>query len=392
MERIEFIRLDAAKATRTPEGWIRDRPVLTRAGVFTYRNPNGTVRREFRPPEEVFSATHLASMQGAPITTAENHNRLLVADEEGTVIGAIASPGTRMDENSMDCVGDIVIYQPGKLGTRRELSLGYRIGRLDETPGEWQGQRYDAVQRDLVVNHCAVVPRGRAGNARLRLDAEDAVSGDAQDVILLRSDEEMADAPTNLVSVRLDSGIEYKASPEVAHELATLRTQNQQLRTDAAAEKGKADAAAAERDTLKLKLKEAEDKLPQLRTDALNEAKQRLALEGAAQKHGVEFRADMADRAIMEAITTKLRPGMKFEGQPDAYVKAAFDMVVADAVAADQAAAGQRAAVNGVPQQTRSDAAPQPPQQPIQQVPGQPPVARSAREAREIALRAGALY
>ena len=38
----------------------------------------------------------------------------------------------------------------------KELSLGYNLD-LDETPGEWEGQPYDAVQRNIVINHLALV-------------------------------------------------------------------------------------------------------------------------------------------------------------------------------------------------------------------------------------------
>jgi uncharacterized protein len=381
MERFEFIRLDAERAQRTREGWIRDRPVLTRAGVFVYRNPDGTVRREFRPPDEVFKADHLASMQGVPITTAENHNRMLKADEDGVVIGAVCSAGQRLDGNSLDVVGDVVIHHPSKLGTRRELSLGYSIGRLDETPGEWNGQRYDAVQRDLTVNHCAVVARGRAGNARLRLDADDAVAGDIDNLELVRSDTSMPDVVQPFgVAVRLDNGLEYRASPEVSVAIEGLRTQNAQLRTDATNATAQRDALAAERDSLKNKLTEMEANLPKLRTDAIAEAKARLALEATAQKHGVEVRADMADRAIMEAVTLKLRPNSRFDGVSDDYVRAAFNFAIDDAAKTDQAVAQQRMAVSGV----RSDAAASHNPQPA------PNAVRSAKDVRELAFRAGA--
>jgi len=387
MERIEFIRLDADRATRTREGWIKDRPVLTRAGVFVYRNADGTERREFRPPEEVFRPDHLASMQGVPITTAEHHNRMLKADEDGTVIGAVCSPGQRVDAESLDCIGDIVIHHPAKLGTRRELSLGYSIGRLDETPGEWMGQRYDAIQRDLTVNHCAVVARGRAGNARLRLDGADAVSGEAEQVIIERTDT-MADTPQPFgVALRLDNGLEYRASPEVAVAFNAMQSATAQLRADAAAEKAKADGLAAERDELKRRLAEADAKAPQLRADAIAEAKARLALEAIAGKHGVEVRADAADNDVKLAVLKKLRPEAEFAGKPDAYVAVAFDMAIEAAGKADDAVARSRAAIAGTPSpQARADSAL--PSNP----PNGPPVVRSAREVREIAFRNGALY
>ncbi|MGV3346405.1 DUF2213 domain-containing protein [Enterobacteriaceae bacterium LUAb1] len=45
---------------------------------------------------------------------------------------------------------------------QREISSSYRY-RLDMTPGERDGELYDGVMRDIVCNHVAIVPSGRAG-------------------------------------------------------------------------------------------------------------------------------------------------------------------------------------------------------------------------------------
>ncbi|HII3565154.1 TPA: DUF2213 domain-containing protein [Citrobacter freundii] len=45
---------------------------------------------------------------------------------------------------------------------QKEISSSYRY-RLDLTPGEYEGEAYDGVMRDIVCNHVAIVPSGRAG-------------------------------------------------------------------------------------------------------------------------------------------------------------------------------------------------------------------------------------
>ncbi|HEI6818029.1 TPA: DUF2213 domain-containing protein [Yersinia enterocolitica] len=45
---------------------------------------------------------------------------------------------------------------------QREISSSYRY-RLDMTPGVYEGEPYDGVMRDIVCNHVAIVPSGRAG-------------------------------------------------------------------------------------------------------------------------------------------------------------------------------------------------------------------------------------
>ena len=52
------VRLDSLPLNQTyftAEGYLVDRPILTSTGIFEYTNPDGSVRRELRLPEEVLS-------------------------------------------------------------------------------------------------------------------------------------------------------------------------------------------------------------------------------------------------------------------------------------------------------------------------------------------------
>jgi hypothetical protein len=63
-------------------------------------------------------------------------------------------------------------------GDAKEVSCGYTCD-LDMTPGVYQGQHYDAVQRNIKYNHVALGPAnwGRAGSdVALRLDSTDALA------------------------------------------------------------------------------------------------------------------------------------------------------------------------------------------------------------------------
>lgn len=56
-----YLRYDRAtiRAAVTDEGFLVDSPVVGRVGIQLYENADGTVRREFRPPEEVLSLIHI---------------------------------------------------------------------------------------------------------------------------------------------------------------------------------------------------------------------------------------------------------------------------------------------------------------------------------------------
>ena len=178
------LRLDGGKldkAARTQLGGVRVPATLTRTGVLNYRRGDGTVRRELRLPEEVFHADSLSSLRGAPVTVGHPME-----------IGGLLDAGTyrkfsvghteeaRQDGDSL--VAAMLVVQDGKTGDAidrgelTEVSLGYQC-RMDETPGVWNGQPYDAIQRGIRYNHVALLAPGKSrANVGLRLDADDAVS------------------------------------------------------------------------------------------------------------------------------------------------------------------------------------------------------------------------
>ena len=155
----------------TPEGYLIDHPILTRVGIFEYRRPDGSIRRELRLPEEVFAPESLASYKGKPVILTHEAGMIDSDNVQQEQIGTILSEGTQDGDNVR---AQIIIHDARKLDYGlRELSLGYSLD-LEEVPGEWQGQPYDAIQRNIRVNHLALVEKARAGDsARLNIDGED---------------------------------------------------------------------------------------------------------------------------------------------------------------------------------------------------------------------------
>ena len=155
----------------TPEGYLIDHPILTRVGIFEYKNPDGSIRRELRLPEEVFAPESLASYKGKPVILTHEAGMIDSDNVQQEQIGTILSEGMQDGDNVR---AQIIIHDARKLDYGlRELSLGYSLD-LEEVPGEWQGQPYDAIQRTIRVNHLALVEKARAGDsARLNIDGED---------------------------------------------------------------------------------------------------------------------------------------------------------------------------------------------------------------------------
>lgn len=166
------IRLDSFPLNQTfftPEGYLRDRPILTRTGIFEYANPDGSLRRELRLPEEVFAPESLASYKGKPVIITHEAGLIDKTNVHENSIGTILSEGYRSDDAVR---AEIVIHDTDAMreSNLKELSLGYNLD-LDETPGEWNGEHYDAIQRNIRINHLALVMEARAGDmARLNID------------------------------------------------------------------------------------------------------------------------------------------------------------------------------------------------------------------------------
>jgi hypothetical protein len=176
--RFDFVG-SMGKFERTQVGGLRVPARLTRTGVLEYKQPNGTIRRELRLPEEVFNADSLASLQGATVTTLEHHVGLLNSFNWKEATRGHAEQ-VRRDGAFVEadlCVNDARTVADIENGRLHEISCGYAC-KLEYTPGEYNGERYDAIQRRIRYNHVALLPKGkgRAGSdVALRLDSSDAV-------------------------------------------------------------------------------------------------------------------------------------------------------------------------------------------------------------------------
>lgn len=170
VQRLDSISLD--QTYFTDEGYLVDHPIVTSTGIFEYTNPDGSTRRELRLPEDVFAGESLKTYRGKPIIITHDAGYVDKDNVEEEQIGTILSEGY---QDGDDVRAEIIIHDTDAMKEcgLRELSLGYNL-RLEEKSGVWNGQPYDAIQRDIVINHLALVGNARAGDqARLNIDARD---------------------------------------------------------------------------------------------------------------------------------------------------------------------------------------------------------------------------
>ena len=169
------VRLDATNHTTTPQGFLRVWGTVVSGDQFLeYDKADGAEKDgfvEFVPSREVSDTASLKTLEFAPITFLHPPTPLTAANtseyKRGTVID-VKWDGTHVrvhhqieDQTTIEAIR----------GGAFELSLAY-TAVIDRTPGEFQGRRYDAIQRARIYNHDAIVPEGRAAGAALdRIDS-----------------------------------------------------------------------------------------------------------------------------------------------------------------------------------------------------------------------------
>ena len=167
-------RIDSIPAGSTyfnEQGFLYDTPIVTSTGIFEYGLPDGGVRRELRLPEHVFDKESLASYAGKPVIITHNAGAIDKNNVMKEIVGTITSEGFQ-DGDDVRC--KVVIHDIDKVKKTpyRELSLGYNLDLIEE-PGEWNGQKYDAIQTNIRINHLAIVDKARAGEqSHLNLDGK----------------------------------------------------------------------------------------------------------------------------------------------------------------------------------------------------------------------------
>ena len=152
---------------------IKGNPI-SKIGVYPYLGSEigapepDRVYNVYRPEEELSSADTIDSFRLMPIidehTMLGGEDEGLTPAEKKGVQGVI---GEDVYYEAPYLRGNLKIYSEAAKGmvssnAKRELSPGYRC-IYDFTPGTFDGEQYDAIQRTIRANHLALVEEGRTG-------------------------------------------------------------------------------------------------------------------------------------------------------------------------------------------------------------------------------------
>lgn len=333
------LRVDKAsplsKPVRLPNGFVRAEGYLTRSGIFVYRDAQGNTVREFRPPEEVFHPDSLASFALVPVTN-DHPSELLTADNAkqyavGSVSEVVTPDGDKVRASLM--ITDSATIEALEAG-KSELSCGYTAD-VELTPGVWQGQKYDAVQRNIRGNHVALVDAGRAGPAcAIRMDAAGAAQEITMDEVTMELGGEMYRVPADLAG-ELVKMLEAKGLKPVMGD-AEKPAQGEEMAAVKADAQRKIDALQARLDAL-----QSVAAAKNLRETIAREIREDMAVTELAKR----FDADVSESDTIDGkrrkIVAKLDPSIKLDGKSPEYVGGLLDALVL--ARAEQSAAAPRA-------------------------------------------------
>lgn len=323
------------KPRRTADGYLVAQAKCVRTGIQIYTGdevgkPDVATVRVYRAADQVSDVASLQTFSHAPITVGHPAEMVTADNVKALAVGEV-STAAKWDGEWVSLpliVKDAAAIQSVDSGTR-ELSAGYTCD-LDWTPGVTpDGQAFDAQQKNIRINHLALVDRARAGSkARIGDGVEKWGASPVNDATPER------DPPMTLKTVTVD-GIPVEVTDQGATVIATLlqriadaANKASATETSHAAALAAKDAEIAKKDAeidgLKSKVVDAAalDKLVASRADLVTKAK---VLAKDVKTDG------LTDADIRKAVVVAL-VGDIAKDKPAAYIDARFDILVEDAV------------------------------------------------------------
>jgi hypothetical protein len=185
----------------TDEGYIKARAIVTRCGVFLYKNADGTIRKELRHPDDVMIPESIQSIKMIPVVNGHPPERLVDAKNAKKL--AVGYTGESVEPEMPYIIANMVITDKDtveeiKGKKKNQLSLGYTVDLIPDT-GWYNGEPYEFRQTNIRYNHLALVDQARAGpEARIALDGQDAEE-------ILKEEADVAEKEKKVRKIKIDA-------------------------------------------------------------------------------------------------------------------------------------------------------------------------------------------
>lgn len=294
----------------TQHGFMRIPANLARTGVLRYVQ-DGKEVFELRHPDDVMSEKSVKSLEDCPVTVG--HVGMIRADRIEPSIGYIKTPKA---EGGF-IKGGVLVQKADaqdkiKNGELVDISPGYECEILNE-PGEYQGQRYDRRQTNIIYNHIALLPKGQGrqgSEVSLRLDSKGNAVGEEEENMEFEQITARLDGKTVTLQVEKGKAAETLAAIERADKAVSERA-------DA---KEKAEKLEGQVEALKAENAKFKEHFDSLEVKALEEKAQKFDSKYKADgKSAVEVKKDILALAGMDKA--------RFDSASEAYLDGMLSMV-----------------------------------------------------------------
>ena len=311
--RYDNFNFDDVKLKKTSDGYLEGHAIITRVGVFTYINPDGSTRKELRTPEEVFKKDAMDSFKLLPMT--DDHPQEIVNSDNYKEL-SIGYTGEDVKKDGDYLISNLKITHNDSinqiLNGKRGLSCGYTTD-LVKKDGIHNGESYDYIQTNIRGNHLAIVDMGRAGEmARLKLDKHQGATCFFNNINNYKI----------MKKIRLD-GKDHEVSDEVYSEITTLKNEKEKFKNEVKDLKNKTDTLEGERDALKEALNKSNDS-----EEVNKKVKARLDLCDKAYKVLKEDVSELTDMEIKLKVIQTSSPSFKVDQKSEEYINGRFDSVI----------------------------------------------------------------
>jgi hypothetical protein len=330
-------RLLTDKCKLTKDGFLKGRAIVTNTGIFNYMTQDAKLLRELRPPEEVFKQESLDTLKNIPTTkghpketvTSDNIEEL---QKQGIIIGFTGS-NVQHDGHAVS-VDYTITNKEAIKGIQdkieKALSCGYNADLDFSKRGYAFGNNeYDAVQRNIIYNHVAVVEKGRAGDlAEIRTDEQ--INFSVQIIDKQKKEDKM-----NEVKFILDN-VEYNIDKDLvkhinqlsldksnlSKKLEDVEKEKEEMKKELSKTKGEKDAFEKEAKDLAEKAK-----LVKSDEDILKAVNARIELQKLADNLKVAYDEKTSNKDIKLAIIKAKNDKLDLTDKDEVYIDACFDTI-----------------------------------------------------------------
>lgn len=300
----------------TDEGFLKVPARVSRTGIQEYlaselglTGDGNRIVKVYRPAEEVFSEDSLNSFKGADITIEHPETMVDANNYKQVTVGTTLGSGVR-DGDFVKC--DLIIKDKGGITAAEQgkiqVSVGYTATYDDQVP---DGVDYEFIQRDIRVNHIALVDRARAGAQAKLFDKQPRKKTMALITLDANKTVEVEDASSaQLVNDHIERLTKRVSDAEKERDEALAAKDGMYT------EKEKAKDELEEE-----KKKTSEDSLREIISNILS------VKETAKKVAGSDFVTDSLDELqIKKEALAKVQPTKDWDDKTEAYIVASFDI------------------------------------------------------------------